>query len=430
MLKPKQLSVAKTVVDSLLQAASEENRKSVQVTRWDGTDTTAFLTSTGCTFLGWFGRPSSKMSTDPNWYTVPKDWDTAEVVNNALTADSSDNCWPIGPDKEMADKIILSLLTGSRGKTWAGVRLENFCETHKGYKFVVCHGHTVLFVWKDKAPGKSAVWSNSISELPNVIFAVNDNVNRIMQAMYDMDNESKVLITQHSSGAVLMHIVSEEFRTEVHFVLPYASVFDGKEVWLSTTMKTTAIRKAVFDDIISTKNKEEKEMSDAVSMSDLNAIMGGESKKEEKKAAVSKVETTQKDESLKKPEKEENPPWEEAETKKSPAITQTSGEAKLGDTMTVEEYKKRNDIPKVQEEPVKAVPEQLEDLLVQLEELQTAFGDISGRLKFFKASVKAVAKQYKAESKTIKRSAEDTRKIEEYDKMAAQLAKLKKFLNE
>lgn len=421
MLKPKQLSVAKTVVDSLLQAASEENRKSVQVTRWDGTDTTAFLTSTGCIFIGWFGRPSSKMSPDPNWYIVPKDWDKAEVVNNALTADSSDNCWPIGPDKEMANKIISSLLTGSRGKPWSGVSLENFCETHKGYKFVVCHGHTVFFVWKDKAPGKSAVWSNSISELPNSIFAVNDNVNRIMQVMYEMDNESKVLITQHSSGAVLMHIVSEEFRTEVHFVLPYASVFDGREVWLSTTMKTTAIRKAVFDDIINTKNndnKEEKEMSDAVSMSDLNAIMGGESKKEEKKTAVSKVETTQKEDSLKKPEKEENPPWEPEE---APAKATTEESSEVPKEKPVE----------VQlEEPVKTVPEQLEDLSLQLEELQSILSDASGRVKFLKGSVKAVAKRYKAESKTIKRSAEDAKKLEDYDRLAAQLAKFKKLLAE
>ena len=411
MLKAKQLSTAKTIVESFLQASSENVRKPVQITAWDGTSTTAFLTAVGCIFLGWWSRPAAKATDTVGWYEVPKDWDEADLTGNVLTT-KGERC-PLYSSKENAEKAMTALLEGTRGEPWAGIKLESFCDTHKGYKFVVCHKHTVFFVWSDKAPGKEAVWANSMTDLPNVVFPMNDNVNTVMQAMYNLDPECRVRVTKHPSGAVIIHIVSDAERTEVDMVAARASAIEGTEVWLSMSMKTTTINKASFEDIINTK-KGENEMADAVSMSDLNAILG---KAPEKSTGKKPVEAKQ-EEGLKKPVEEVNPPWDEEKATVSKKETAQPEEKPI----------QKEQVAETTEE--KTVPEYLDDLVLQIEELQTAIGDWSSRAKALKATVKAISKRHKAESKTIKRSAEDARKIEDYDRMAAKMAKFEKLIAE
>lgn len=351
-------------------------------------------------------------------YPLPLEWDDASEVGGVLVS-------TVNYDSPSNMDVAVTVLSSTVEASTQGSPIDQFAVINKNADLVVSTAHTFFFVNTKVAPGDRPVWGNCTTQLPNAVFSLYPWHKEIINAVYADDQNARINVTRHATGSAILHICSEELHLTINICMPKPTKLEGQKVWLSRYSHITEISNGTFEKLVT---KEETNMSNnGLSIADLMKA------RRDKEAVPAVEKSEEREESLVKPTEEGNPPWEEETAVKEveSTVAKTSEEpVKLGDTITAEDYQRRSASPKAQEEPAKPVPEQLDDILRQTDELQEVLSDVAGRLKFLKSSVKVVAKQYKAESKTIKRSAEDTRKLEEYDKLAAQLAKLKKFLAE
>ena len=170
MLKAKQLTIAKLAFDTFM--ATSKGKVAAQIVRLNGHDSTLLATGVGSVEIGWFGKVSSKITSECKIYPVPVDWDNSEESLGALATKGGCHDMPSNVDALLsaAESSMLPIVG-----VWTGVRAEQLCVQHKEAEMLVSSGHTLFFLSPTKhAPSSEPIWANCVTTLPNTLFTIHE----------------------------------------------------------------------------------------------------------------------------------------------------------------------------------------------------------------------------------------------------------------
>ena len=447
MFTERQLQVGQKIFEETLSTC--ERKATGQIVRLDGRNSAIFMSNAGGVELHWgLGKISQKIPKEVKVYPVPvDDWSASKRKDGGkASVDSSLGALTTSGFKHDTTSNKGMLLTAATSafpvdeRGLYGVRLKDMCEKYEenAYNLVICNNHSVFFLKLKGDRSKDVLehehdkplWTNSFVNLPDVAFAPTEGFIASLQEIHKADENARVGFTLHPTGFVDVHVKSDVLNLRFSRLVAVPTAYYGKRVKVSSDFTTGPLGKAQYGE--NTQEKENEEMSDAVSMADLAAIVKGEKKApapvDEVSIEKQRLEFAQQmeevarnnnplvEEGIKKPEQEETPPWEpdlpQQEEAEAPAEATEQAEAK-------------------KEESVKSTLELLTDLVTALDTHLEQGKEHLEQGKELKRLVKAALSQCKTESKTVKRCTGDAEKaaaydslLKEYNALQGQLKKL------
>lgn len=271
MLKPNQLALARASLDLFLDRAS--NKAVIQVARLNGLDETVILSTVGSVTMGWAGVISRKVPTTHVVSKVPVDWDAASEVHGILVPDNTSNVYEPPANMDAAYSVIESL----KPKDTSGAVGLDVITARKGFKYIVTSGHSIFFVVCKGDGVRQSAWVNSRAALDNTVMSFSkDHVDKyfsLFELFLQLDPGTRMSVSAHSSGAGVLHLISDKLRVVTSIAMPVPDKQDGSAFYIDANLCTTPLKRGTFEKLID--KRKEQEMTEPVTFDALAAIAGG-----------------------------------------------------------------------------------------------------------------------------------------------------------